>query len=179
MKICMSPLLLALVLATSSTVALAAEEEPKPSNSYCQDNKGFDEWDFWVGDWKVYSNTADRPYAGSNSITKHYANCLIKETWESAQGGGGFSINFYNPVRNQWRQVWVANGYSIDYTGGLNDQGQMVLEGEIDGYQKNSSQQFRGIWTPQENGDVIQRFEIHDAESDSWSVWFEGLYVKQ
>ena len=70
-------------------------------------------------------------------------------------------------------------GEHIDYTGGLNEDGQMVLEGQIDNYQPNSSTRFRGIWTPEENGDVIQRFEAYDAEHDRWNVWFEGRYVKQ
>ena len=171
--------LLALVLATSWINNARAQETPQPSTTYCEDTKGFDEWDFWVGEWKVYTNDEDRTHVGTNSITKHYANCLIKETWVDIQGNGGFSVNFFNPVRSQWRQVWISNGYSIDYTGGLNPQGQMVLEGEIDGYQTNKSTRFRGIWSAEDNGDVIQRFETFDAESDSWTLWFEGRYVRQ
>ena len=89
------------------------------------------------------------------------------------------SLNYYNPVRDQWRQLWVSNGYSIDYTGGLNDKGQMVLLGEIDGYQAGTSTRFRGIWTLEENGDVIQHFDTWDAEKDDWAVWFEGRYVRK
>ena len=166
-----------LLLAMSG--AAFAQEAPQMSQTFCEENPGFSDWDFWVGEWKVYTNDEKALLAGTNSITKHYANCLVKETWVDVNGNGGFSINYYNPVRNQWRQVWVSNGYSIDYTGGLNERGQMVLEGEIDNYQPNDSTRFRGIWTPEENGDVIQRFEAYDAESDSWKVWFEGRYVKQ
>ena len=152
---------------------------PQVSQTACQDDPAFGQWDFWVGEWKVYGNNEERQFFGNNSITKHYANCLIKETWVDANGNGGFSVNFYNPVRKQWRQVWVANGYSIDYTGGLNEEGQMVLEGEIDNYGPGNSQGFRGIWTPQENGDVLQRFEALNAETGNWDVWFEGVYVRQ
>ena len=161
-----------------STLSVAQQAPQKPP-TFCQDNEGFADWDFWVGDWKVYTNDEANTLVGNNSITKHYTNCLIKETWVDINGNGGFSINYFNSVREQWRQVWVSNGYSIDYTGGLNEEGQMVLEGEIDNYQPGTSVGFRGIWTPQENGDVIQRFEAHDAETDSWTVWFEGRYVKQ
>lgn len=171
----------ALLLVLAST-AVAQEEAPDPpaqQPAYCENNPGFDQWDFWVGKWKVYSNDDKRELAGTNTVAKHYANCLITETWVDTTGNGGFSINYYNPVRGRWRQVWVANGYSIDYTGGLNDQGEMVLEGEIDAYRPGTSTPFRGIWTPQDNGDVVQRFEIWSAESNEWTVWFEGLYVKQ
>lgn len=169
----------ALVFIFSLVGTACAEDAPQIAQTFCEENAGFDEWDFWVGEWKVYSNNEERQLLGSNSITKHYANCLIKETWADVAGNGGFSVNYFNPVRSQWRQVWVSNGYSIDYTGGLNEQGEMVLEGEIDNYQAGSSQRFRGIWIPEENGDVIQRFEAHDAESGTWKQWFEGRYVKQ
>jgi hypothetical protein len=168
-------LVLMLVLAGVATAQNAPQTPPK----YCEENTEFDQWDFWVGEWTVYANDENRTLAGTNSITKHHANCLIKETWVNTAGNGGFSLNYYNPVQKQWRQVWVSNGYSIDYTGGLNEKGQMVLEGEIYNYRPDSSNAFRGIWTPQENGDVIQRFEVHDAENDTWNVWFEGIYVKK
>ena len=98
-----------------------------PPPAYCENNEGFDAWDFWVGEWNVYTNNEARQFVGTNSITKHYHGCLLQELWVSATGNGGFSINYYNPVKSEWRQVWVANGYSIDYTGGLNEQGAMVL----------------------------------------------------
>jgi len=150
---------------------------PAPPPPFCEYNEGFNDWDFWVGQWTVYSNDEARTFAGINSITKHYNGCLLRENWVGAQGGDGFSINYYNPIKGEWRQVWVANGYSIDYTGGLNEEGAMVLEGFIYGYGANSTTPFRGIWTAQENGDVVQHFDIHNAEGN-WTTWFEGLYVK-
>jgi hypothetical protein len=153
-----------------------AQNAPPPQ---CADKPGFGDWDFWVGEWNVYSNDEARQLQGSNSITKHHGECLIKESWLSAQGTGGFSINYYNPVRDEWRQTWVANGYAIDYTGGLDDNGAMVLEGHLYNYATGTASKFRGIWTPQADGSVIQHFDIHNAADDTWSVWFEGLYVRR
>lgn len=168
------------LMCLGSAIEPALAQDPPPfSRTFCEDHPEFNQWDFWVGEWKVFSNDEARTLAGTNVITKHHANCLIKETWVDVAGNGGFSVNYYNPVRSQWRQVWVSNGYSIDYSGGLNENGEMVLEGEIDNYAPNDSARFRGIWTPQENGDVIQRFEAYDAASGTWNVWFEGRYVKQ
>jgi len=150
-----------------------------PPPAYCENNEGFDAWDFWVGEWNVYTNDEARQFAGTNSITKHYRGCLLKELWVDVTGNGGFSINYYNPVKSEWRQVWAANGYSIDYTGGPNEHGAMVLEGEIYAYSSNTTTRFRGIWTKQENGDVIQNFTTYDAAKDDWSLWFEGRYVKK
>jgi hypothetical protein len=170
-------ILIILTLAFVCPAALLAQETPLSAVDFCENNPGFSDWDFWLGDWEVYSNDEARTPYGKNSVTKHYENCLIKETWESA-GGGGFSVNFFNPVKKEWRQVWVANGYSIDYTGGLNEQGQMVLEGEIFNYQPGTRSPFHGSWTPEENGDVIQRFEVFNSETGAWDLWFEGRYVE-
>ena len=49
------------------------------------------------------------------------------------------SMNYYDAVENQWRQLWVAGGYSIDYTGGLNESGSMVLTGKINYYNMGKS----------------------------------------
>jgi len=164
--------------------ALQAQQEqtsvqkavPKP---VCESMEAFNHFDFWLGEWNVYSNNEKRTFQGSNSITKHHQNCLIMENWTSAKGGSGRSMNYYDAVEDQWRQLWVAGGYSIDYTGGLDKSGSMVLSGRINYYQSGESQQFRGRWTPNEDGSVRQFFEQHDAESGKWSVWFDGLYVKK
>lgn len=165
--------LVSIALLLMSAGALA-QDAPPPQ---CADKPGFGDWDFWVGEWNVYSNDEARQLQGTNSITKHHGDCLIKESWQSVRGTGGFSINYYNPVKDEWRQTWVANGYAIDYTGGLDDAGAMVLEGHLYNYATSADSKFRGIWTPQEDGSVIQHFDIHNAEDDTWSVWFEGLYV--
>ena len=152
-----------------------AQNPPPP---FCSDGEGFGDFDFWVGEWKVYSNNDERQFFGDNSITKHHGDCLLKEDWRGAGGSAGFSINYYNSVTDEWRQVWVANGYSIDYAGGLDDAGAMRLEGEIYSYSRDSKSPFRGTWTPQANGDVVQRFEVFDGEKQEWTLWFEGLYVR-
>lgn len=155
------------------------QQPPTPPPPFCENNRGFYDWDFWVGDWNVYSNDEKRLFAGTNSVTKHYNNCLIIENWTNAKGGGGLSMNYYNPVTDKWRQVWVSNGYSIDYSGGLNDQGEMILVGELFTYQTGARQKFKGKWTSVDNGDVIQHFDIHDPKEDTWKVWFEGRYVRK
>ena len=163
----------------AASFGLAAQNNPTQPPNVCMESPEFNQWDFWLGNWKVYTNNEDATQIGTNSITKHYNNCLIKEEWVDANGNGGFSMNFYHPIDKHWRQVWVSNGFFIDYAGGLNDEGQMVLEGESDVYSSGSTTGFRGIWTPQENGDVIQRFETLDAESGEWNVVFEARYVKE
>jgi len=175
-----------ILLAISATLLVGnvlaeeqAAEAKKPPKSPCESIDKFNEWDFWVGEWKVYSNDEKRVFQGSNRISKHHKNCLIMENWTSAQGGEGSSMNYYDPVEKQWRQLWVAGGYSIDYTGGLDENGAMVLNGKINYYKQDKSFPFRGSWTPNEDGSVRQFFEQFDEEKQSWNVWFDGLYIKE
>lgn len=171
--------LTALCCTTPAFTGEQAAEETAPPKSSCESVERFNDFDFWLGEWNVYSNDDERQLQGTNSITKHHKNCLVMENWTSAQGGTGSSMNYYDAVEDQWRQLWVAGGYSIDYTGGLNESGSMVLSGKINYYQTGKSQPFRGIWTANADGSVHQRFEQQDPESREWSVWFDGLYVRK
>jgi hypothetical protein len=154
----------------------AQQPQPKP---VCETIKGFNDFDFWLGEWNVYSNDEKRAFQGTNSITKHHKNCLIMENWTNSKGGTGSSMNYYDAVEDQWRQLWVAGGYSIDYTGGLDASGSMILTGKINYYQSGKSQAFRGTWTPNADGSVRQFFEQQDPETREWTVWFDGLYVRR
>ena len=156
-----------------------APVNPAPEKAVCETMSGFNDFDFWVGDWDVYSNDEARQLQGTNSITKHHKNCLIMENWTNVQGGTGRSMNYFDPVEDQWRQLWVAGGYSIDYTGGLDETGSMVLNGKINYYATGKSHAFRGTWTPNEDGSVRQFFEQQNPEDQKWAVWFDGLYIKK
>jgi len=170
---------LALCCATLSTAQEQAAESPAQVKSICETATHFSDFDFWVGEWNVYSNDGEKTFQGTNSITRHHKNCLLMENWTSAQGGDGSSMNYYDPVEDRWRQLWVAGGYSIDYSGGLDDGGSMVMNGKINYYKSGQSFEFRGTWTPGEDGNVRQLFEQFDPEKDKWAVWFDGLYVRR
>lgn len=160
------------------SIAAVSAQESAPPQSICLEDPGFAQFDFWLGEWDVYDNASGK-HAGVNRIEKHEKGCLIMEHWTSDGGGTGRSMNYYDAVTRKWRQVWVAGGYSIDYTGGLNAAGEMVLTGEIHGYRSGKSTPFRGTWTANEDGSVRQFFEQFNAGKDSWGVWFDGKYVKK
>lgn len=139
----------------------------------------FHQFDFWVGDWDV--TTPDGKRAGENSITKEEGGCLLVERWNGAGGSTGQSYNFVDLETGQWRQVWVSPGTTIDYTGGLNAEGAMVLEGTI-GYGEGNpgnGAEFRGTWTPNEDGSVTQHFQQFDAVKGEWTDWFIGVYRRK
>ncbi len=101
----------------------------------------------------------------------------MEEKWESVSGGTGQSINYYHPGRDEWHQLWNDGGASIiDIRGGLRE-GVMRLEGTIYYLDKEVEKDFRGSWTPLEDGRVRHFFEERD-ENGEWQVWFEGFYSR-
>lgn len=160
--------------------ACAQEQEVEPSlpgPPGCEDYEQYRQFDFWLGQWNVY--TREGRFAGQNTVSNRSGGCLLLEEWVSARGGNGTSMNYVDPETGQWRQVWMGVNNHIDYTGGLNADGQMVLEGEITYFREDSARSapFRGIWTPLDNGHVIQHFQQYDAEAVAWEDWFLATYV--
>lgn len=165
---------LAILVGTASVSAQQAQTPPPPP---CTQDDNFRAFDFWLGTWEV-TPWAGGAVQGKNVIAAEESGCVLTEHWTNVQGGTGQSINFYNPNTGKWRQVWVAGGYSLDIEGGLNAEGAMELEGTIFYYAQKNSVPFKGIWTPQLDGSVRQHFLQWNAESNEWSTWFDGRYVK-
>ena len=153
-------------------IALPALAEPVPA---CSTDPGFRQFDFWLGTWSV-SNNADGKPAGVNNIRKLEGECALLESWKSASGGTGTSINYYNPNTGKWRQLWISAGYSIDISGGI-EADSMQLEGEIYYYEGATTAAFKGRWTPLAHGEVRQHFQQYDAETKRWVDWFDGRYT--
>ena len=137
-------------------------------------------FDFWLGHWQV--ELADGRFAGEKRVEASAHGCSITEHWRGARGSEGFSVNFYEPGSDRWRQVWVSADSVIEISGAL-EEGSMVLEGEIryrqaaEGMDSGLVRPFRGRWTPLPDGRVRQYFE--ELTSDKkWQLWFEGFYAK-
>lgn len=163
---------LAAVLASAGAASAQDGAALKPS---CADDI-YHAFDFWIGEWEVTS--PDGTIAGYNSITRQEYGCLLVERWKGAGGSTGQSYNFYDHALKKWRQVWVSPGVTIDYAGGLNDAGEMVLEGTI-GYANGVVAPFRGVWTKLGDGAVRQHFQQYNAETKTWDDWFVGIYKKK
>jgi hypothetical protein len=179
MNIVIKFILFSLLFSTALLAQDQADNGASAEKPVCETMDAFNDFDFWLGDWNVYSNDEAHTFQGTNAITKHHKNCLIMENWTSSRGGTGRSMNYYDSVEDQWRQLWVADGYSIDYSGGLNESGSMVLNGKINDYRSGKSRPFRGTWTAREDGSVRQFFEQQDADSGEWKTWFDGLYIRK
>jgi len=155
--------------ASAATTGTTAPQTPPPPCRY----EIYRAFDFWLGEWEVFD--LDDKKVGENKISARENGCLMLEEWTSASGGTGQSYNFYDPGMKKWRQIWVSGFGTIDYAGGLNDDGAMALEGEI-AMRNATTAPFRGIWTLQDDGSVRQHFDQYNSETEKWDVWFVGIY---
>lgn len=132
-------------------------------------------FDFWIGTWEV--RTADGTLVGHNTISKTDGGCAVLERWSGAGGSTGTSINYYQPSRDQWRQLWVgSNGTIIDISG-VEQDGEMHLEGTIEYAAEERIEAFRGTWSVLPDGRVRQHFQEFNLVAQTWQDWFDGYYT--
>ncbi len=143
----------------------------------CLGDPAFREFDFWIGEWDVYTSTGQ--YAGTNTIAREESGCVLTEHWTGAGGGTGSSINYVDKSTGEWVQVWNSeNGAQISIRGEMTDDG-MSLSGRIHYVGNGTTAPFRGLWTPLEDGRVRQFFEQSSDGGETWAPWFEGFYTRK
>ena len=136
----------------------------------------FRQFDFWVGDWEVYSNDK---IVGTNKVELILGNCVIQENWSGKGGSNGKSFNTYNAQKGTWHQVWVDNGGNrLDFNGHYEDN-KMLLTGEGES-QKNPEQRvyYKLTFFKNDDGTVRQLWEA-SYDQEKWNTIFDGLYVKK
>lgn len=132
------------------------------------------QFDFWLGDWDVFSRQAPQRPPSRNRISSREGGCVIVEEYETPGGYTGISLNFYDPNRRQWHQTWIDNGGApILHSGGIVD-GSMVLIDDPEGDNRN-----RTTWTPNADGTVRQHWERSTDGGESWTTVFDGLYRRR
>jgi hypothetical protein len=132
-------------------------------------------FDFWLGDWQVTSNGK---VAGRNRIESILGGCALMETWQGAGGGRGRSLNAYDPTRRVWHQTWVdGQGTLLVLEGGWHD-GAMQLLGVQRASASAAPARQRITWTPNGDGSVRQLWESSLDGGRTWSVVFDGHYVR-
>lgn len=141
----------------------------------CEADERHHHFDFWVGDWSVYQNGT---FAGDNRISSILGGCLIFEQWESAAGSQGKSFNYFDPGKNHWRQIWVADtGTIIEFTGHARDGGiYYTAETEAPGTGDLTFHRFE--FTEHPEGGVRQFWAI-SPDQEEWSTIWDGHYVKK
>ncbi len=155
----------------SGASPLAAPPKPCSTIEYRQ-------FDFWLGEWDVFAPNG-KP-AGQSRIEQISADCALLENWSS--GGGAFtgkSLNIYDSNDKRWHQSWVdSSGSRLELTGGFVDK-KMVLEGTaLNQPGVGGKTTHRITWTVNADASVRQLWESSTDGGKTWSIAFDGKYVK-
>ncbi len=160
--------LLATLLALPAAFA-GAQTPPAPPPA-CQSAE-YRQFDFWIGTWDVFQ--PDGQKAGENRIEPISSGCALLEHWSGRGGFTGKSLNIYDSTDKRWHQTWVdSSGGLLMISGGLVDK-RIVL-----GSETGSAYQ-RITWTPNDDGSVRQFWESSTDGGKTWTVLFDGKYVRR
>lgn len=164
-------MLAALLLALAGQATPAKPPPPPPCAS--ADHRAFD---FWVGEWVVTPNGADKAIADSR-IERLYGGCAIRENWMPYKGTGGGSLSSYDSSDRQWHQHWVdSSGARVVFAGGVAGSA-MVLTGlwpKLIG--PNQDALIRMTYSRSADGSVRQHGEQSTDHGLTWSTSFDFIY---
>lgn len=165
-KIGISSILAVVFFCSQSTYAQKKAEAINTSEA------PYSDFDFVVGEWDFY--TPDGTNIGEQTYVKRENGHLILEEWKLNSGETGLGMSFVDPKTGLWRQVWMSPTYHIDYSGSIDENGAMVLEGTLYPNKGGKSSSIRGIWAKQPDGSIKQDFFVLDDTTNTWNVLFSG-----
>lgn len=167
-RLCRLPILLIGLVILGTSFA-------NPAHSACESPQ-YREFDFWIGHWRV--ENPDGETIGHNRIRKVVEGCALRESWKGKSGSVGLSLNAWDEGAGQWQQNWIGHrGMVLNLRGGLDEDGNMVLEGQRrtpDGQEIMD----RITWKPLSEDRVRQVWEQAGADGEFNTV-FNGLYVRE
>jgi len=168
-------LLLSCLLAANGIHAEPQQQAPLPLCA--ADGSPWRDFDFFIGDWDVFDPDGGQRY-GRNTLVASEQGCLLMGSWVNVNGGTGSSMNVYDPLKQQWRQIWQSPPSFIDQYGRLDEQGRMQMEGQIYYHGSGLTAPFKGTWSPIDADRFLQEFWQYDAAEDQWNLWFRGEYQR-
>jgi hypothetical protein len=169
--------LLIVALAIGAIAPAAGQTTPPPVPG-CNSPESH-QLDFWVGQWEVHPNGADKIVAHS-LIEKKYKGCAVRENWmplgNELDGGGG-SLSSFDPKTRQWRQTWVDSaGSRAEFEGGFAN-GVMSITGTWPNFVGPGKDALvRMNYQLQRDGQVRQWGEASTDGGKSWQPAFDFLY---
>ena len=140
----------------------------------------FRQFDFWVGDWEVFTTNGKK--AGNSKISILLDSCVILEEWTSATSQQGLiysgkSFNMYNVATKQWQQTWVDNtGNTTEFLRGVGSDGKIVYYADKVMDPKGKNFMRRLTFTKLTNDKVRQFGERSNDEGKTWTVEYDLEY---
>jgi len=159
-----------------SAASASAQSLPEPGAKPCQSSE-HRQFDFWVGHWEVFGPAGRK--VGENRIELIADGCALLEQWTGNGGVTGKSLNIYDVVDRRWHQTWVDNGGTLLILAGQLVDRSMVMSmtGPSPTDPKVTLRQ-RITWTPVGDGSVRQLWELSSDAGTTWTVLFDGRYVR-
>lgn len=174
----LSTLFLMAVMAALGLPAAPARAQTPADPVSCQEREEARQLDFWIGRWDVlHPETGDT--MGVNVIEPALDGCALMERWTGAGGSSGQSMNFYDPQRRTWRQVWVSDrGNVLDYRQGELTSSGMRFQGITISPAGDTTHQ-KLTFVPVAADTVRQVFEVSRDSGASWETTWVGVYVRR
>lgn len=161
------------VIAEKLLAAIYAGQAPSKPCAKRPESRLFD---FWIGEWEVRNPKGQ--VAGTNSVQLILGDCVIAENWKSVRGNTGKSFNFYDVGTGKWHQLWVDDRGGVLRLAGEYRDGAMRFEGETKSGEGKKTLE-RLTFTPLADGRVRQFWEQSVDDGKTWSVAFDGTYIKK
>ncbi|MBA2459979.1 MAG: hypothetical protein H0V43_13625 [Gemmatimonadales bacterium] len=163
----------ALLLLLPPMPALGQASSPRANPCGAPEHRQFD---FWIGQWEV--QLPDGSKAGTNRIEPILGGCALRESWSGMAGGTGHSYNVYDRSRKLWHQTWVdSRGNLLQLEGGFVG-GRMTLQGKSR-HSTGAPVLNRIVWWMTAPGRVRQLWETSQDGGTTWTVAFDGRYIKR
>ena len=157
------------------SLSLCDAQEKKP----CSDPK-YHQFDFWLGQWNVTrTGKQDAPPAKSK-ISRLLDQCVIFEEYQSADGKySGKSLNMFDSEANVWRQFWVDNeGGYLYFTGQFQNDDALHFVSKSEGSDRKVTIT-RMTFSKMPGDKVHQYIDQSKDNGKTWTVYFDGIYVKR
>lgn len=134
------------------------------------------QFDFWVGEWDVFNPQGRKD--GTSVIQAYAGGCGILENWTNAFGGGGKSVNFYDPTAGKWFQYWIGGDGNPGRFSGIYKDDAIRYEGEP--FMQNGKKVISRLTFFNVDANTVRQFaEQSDDEGKTWTTTYDYKYVRR
>jgi hypothetical protein len=149
---------------------LAADEATTPKACSAPEHRQFD---FWAGDWDTFEADDAKTVVARGRVEAILDGCVLRETYEGADGLHGESYSIYDAARKLWSHTWVTNrGQLVLLEGGMQGD-RMVLTGSE--LTAGGSKHLRATWRVADGG-VRETAEVSTDRGRTWAPLFDIVF---
>jgi hypothetical protein len=172
-----SAILLALAAPLSAQMSPPVPPAELPAHCTAPEYRQFD---FWLGEWRVFQTAKPTESVGSSLIDSVYNGCGIRENWRPFSMLTGGSLNNFDRRDGRWHQTWIdSSGARVEFVGGVTD-GKMMLTGVWRDYGGPGKDALvRMTYSRLSSGDVRQLGEASSDGGKSWRSSFDFTYQQE